>query len=326
MNKQMIYNCMPYGLVKNRIEFKPSFAKEAMEAPQLFNADGDSVKIFYLKDKGCAHTPYTMVSGRFPKQILWDRYNSALPIHFYTQSDVLERTLPCKKKFATLRESEAILPLDYKMALQSPNIMREYTKIFTHSARILEKYDNAIFAPASGVWYATERNGGGMDANNYQKKKRNVSIVASGKSMCEMHKVRLHLAKKYRSHPLVDAYGEACGNYIEKKADALETYRYSIAVENDITPFYFTEKIMDCFAAMTVPIYIGATEIGKYFNLDGIIQVKIAEYDSLDDILGRCCKEDYEARKEAIIDNYNRVQEFLCFEDYVMKYYGQLFE
>ena len=36
---------------------------------------------------------------------------------------------------------------------------------------------------------------------------------------------------------------------------------------------YFTEKLLDCFATGTIPVYLGAPDIDKHFNKDGIINL-----------------------------------------------------
>ena len=55
------------------------------------------------------------------------------------------------------------------------------------------------------------------------------------------------------------------------KIDGLKDYCFSFAVENDIVPGYFTEKILDCFMTGTVPIYIGHEYIKSIFDERGII-------------------------------------------------------
>lgn len=101
---------------------------------------------------------------------------------------------------------------------------------------------------------------------------------------------------------------------------------YHIAIENQISNGYFTEKITNCFLSMTVPIYIGAVDIAKYFNIDGIIYIKEPSFEAIEKALKICRKEDYEARKEAIIDNFHRVQKYLLKEDYMYNEYTELFD
>ena len=47
--------------------------------------------------------------------------------------------------------------------------------------------------------------------------------------------------------------------------------------------FYFTEKLLDCFATGTIPVYLGAPDIGKVFNIDGIITLS-DEFDISDEV------------------------------------------
>jgi hypothetical protein len=123
----------------------------------------------------------------------------------------------------------------------------------------------------------------------------------------------------------VDTFGTFdCGTHI-KIAESLEKYRYSIIIENDMTPYRFTEKILNCFASMTVPIYIGAAKIGDFFNDGGIIQVSLPQIDILDKIISSCNEADYIARLQAIIENYNKVADFLCIEDYIWTHYRSYF-
>ncbi len=325
--KRTLLNIAPYIWVKDKLDDSEFIGSEIGTPPELYNSKGEKMKVFFLRDSGCRHTPYTLSAGRYPSRILWDRYNVGLKTHFYVHEHIFDKTYKCDNKIAVLRESEEILPEYYDMALKRPEVMGEYTKIFTHSDRILSKYENAIFVPACSVWYGTESYGGTMSIRNYEKKTKNISVIASAKEMCELHKVRGDIARRYKDDSRVDTYGAAVGNYIPKKADALEQYRYSIVLENSVTPYYFTEKILDCFASMTVPIYLGATKIDKYFNRDGIIRLdrdELNDLSNLDKIIDRCCKEDYEDRKEAIIDNYNRVQGYLSFEDYVFEKFPEL--
>ena len=104
----------------------------------------------------------------------------------------------------------------------------------------------------------------------------------------------------------------------------LVDYRYNIAVENDITDYYFTEKILNCFASMTIPIYIGARKIGDFFNMNGIIQVEKLDFEHIDNIVKTCCEEDYYERLDAVIDNFQRVQKFLTVEDWIFNNYSNI--
>ena len=77
---------------------------------------------------------------------------------------------------------------------------------------------------------------------------------------------------------------------------------------------YFTEKLLDCFATGTIPVYLGAPDIGKYFNKDGIIDLTDEFYIS---------DELYHSKMEAIKDNLERVKNIEVLEDFIYLNYLQ---
>lgn len=84
---------------------------------------------------------------------------------------------------------------------------------------------------------------------------------------------------------------------------------FHIAIENCRMPDYFTEKVMDCFQSMTVPIYWGCTNIGDYFNTDGMIVVK-----SLRGLIKACnsvTPELYERMRPALLENRERSHQYV---------------
>ena len=83
---------------------------------------------------------------------------------------------------------------------------------------------------------------------------------------------------------------------------------FSIAIENGNYETYFTEKLLDCFATGTIPVYLGAPDIGEYFNKDGIIDLT-DEFDVSEEI--------YYSKMDAIKDNLERAKEMEVLEDYL---------
>jgi hypothetical protein len=295
------------------------------DEPPLYNSHGQKIKTLFLKDDRTKTWPYGFVVNRYPRYIFWDRNNYGLLNHVYSHEKILETVGKPAKKFAFFIEGEAIDPVSYKIFDKYSGLSRDYACIFTHSAKLLNRYSNAFFIPGGGVYYGTKAHGGRINSEQYKFKSKNISIVSSNKTMCDLHRFRRDIARYYKDSSLVDAFGTFdCGTHI-KIADSLEKYRYSIVIENDITPYHFTEKILNCFASMTVPIYIGATKIGDFFNSDGIIQVLSPQTDILDKIIKNCNETDYISRLSAIVENYNKVGDFICIEDYIWARYQEHF-
>ena len=118
------------------------------------------------------------------------------------------------------------------------------------------------------------------------------------------NKLRKALAIECKQKHLLDTFGNFDGGNRVKEYEYLKNYKYSIAIENEIDDYWFTEKILNCFAYMTIPIYVGARKIDTIFNPDGIIQVKPEELKDIEKVLKQCTNENYISRFAAIKENY----------------------
>ena len=63
------------------------------------------------------------------------------------------------------------------------------------------------------------------------------------------------------------------------------------------------------------------TKISDFFNEDGIIFITEKDLDRIEDIIKQCTPQEYERRLPAVLDNYNRVQEYLNMQDYLYEHY-----
>ena len=82
-------------------------------------------------------------------------------------------------------------------------------------------------------------------------------------------------------------------------------------MENHTYPIAYSEKLTDCFATGTIPIYYGSELIGDVFNSDGII---ILNNDFNNEDL---TSELYYSKMNAIKDNYDRAVNMPIAEDYL---------
>jgi len=104
-----------------------------------------------------------------------------------------------------------------------------------------------------------------------------ISCIASNLAMLSGHQLRMNFINTLRKQiPEINFFGKG-SNYIADKMEGLLPYRYSIAIENTSAPYYFTEKISDCFLAYTVPLYFGCKNIAKYFPERSFIPINIEE-------------------------------------------------
>jgi hypothetical protein len=209
-------------------------------------------------------------------------------------------------KYAWLLESKWITPAIDKMK-NNPSFYLEYFDlIFTHDQELISIDPKFKFVPAQGSWI--------KEPPNFDKTKL-VSMITSNKTFCAGHIERLKWLERLRPH--VDLYGRGF-NPLETKEPGLQPYMFSVAIENGSYSTYFTEKILDCFMCGTIPVYIGAPDIGDFFDIDGIIILD--EYFDIRDLTSDL----YLSKKDAIVENYNRSLEMEILEDYIWCNYFQI--
>lgn len=286
--------------------------------PEIYNKHGKSMDVFFIRDFHIAHAPYYSSSDYF----LWDRFNIGLKTHFYTHEAILETMGKPTYRYAALIESPAIVPKDYEIFRKNKGLEHDFDSIFTYDEKILDTVDGAKFLPwCAGLWYGNSLGGGALDEAAYQRKTDNVSIVSSNKCSCDLHILRIEIAHKLQHKGLAKAFGTFNSSKTIKIADSLDKFRYSVVIENRIAPYFFTEKITNCFAAMTVPIYLGATKIHKFFNPDGIIQIGLQDVDNIEKVLAQCSAIDYEQRLAAIKENYKKSLQYANINNYLYENY-----
>lgn len=205
-------------------------------------------------------------------------------------------------------------------------VHRYYDLVLAWDEKVLRECSNSVFLTESACsWlprqsgnlqetYGTMNHGGILHKNpvapsyvgcDVSAKKFEVSFLTSSKRAFPGHLLRQEIYDrlpafvgalptwKHRSPPIVN-----------DKRTVLEPYMFSIVPENSRHHGYYTEKIVDCFVAKTIPVYWGCTDIAKHFNQDGI--VRFENYDDLIAKLGTLTPEFYHSRTAAIEENFNK--------------------
>ena len=277
--------------------------------PRIYNAEGCLLETYFIKNRHSRHAPY----GHEGKYFFWDRYNYGLDTHFYGPESMMGTLGNPKVKYGMLTESRTIVPQDYEVFHKHKGLEKEFRYIFSYDDRILNEVGNARF-------YGREKQFK-WDDDAYLKKSKGVSIVSSAKKVCHLHNVRIELSQYCKRNHLADTFGTFDGGKNCLIDESLTDYRYSIIIENDISDYFFTEKITNCFAAQTIPVYLGARKIDQYFNADGIIAVTEKQLTDIESVLKGCTKEAYEEKLPAVLDNYNRAREYVNMQDYLYEKY-----
>jgi hypothetical protein len=245
-------------------------------------------------------------ANRTPNHIEWVKGDYTAPISIHIDTNIITTPVDkTKKNYAWLSESKTIIPNVYQWVRNNVRYMEDnFELVFTNDKSFLELSEKFKQTICSAVPWVNDR--------QIHKKTKLVSMISSKKVMCDEHKKRVAIVEKLKN--FVDLYGREY-NPIDIKEKGLNDYCFSIVIENLNYSNGYSEKISDCFATGTIPIYWGSPDIGEVFNMDGIII-----YDDNFDI-NSLSFELYESKMSAIIDNFNISVNFPIAEDYIYKTY-----
>jgi len=180
-----------------------------------------------------------------------------------------------KENYGWLAESSAIIPGIIRNVFNNLSVYKSRFKyIFTQDRRLVEldpsfiKFSSPHMVPWIQNW------------SIYNKTKL-ISFIGSNKTMCPGHKLRQKKIKEL--YKKVDHFGRGFGNRelpweieVNSRKESgkilgLKDYMFSIAMENDNYDEVISQKVTDCIATGTIPIYWGSRNITNYFDKRGIV-------------------------------------------------------
>lgn len=280
-------------------------------------------KTFNLIDNNFAHDKYS-VAGVDSKYINWDRdlkdLNNPTFYSHIRMLDIQRGATPKDKSYGFIIESRGIEALGYQLV---EPVIPYFDKVFTHNSDFIKKYENCKWIPGGGIW-VEGREGAPHGEGKMQiyNKNKLCSMVSSDKKMCQLHLVRLQIMGLLENNSKIDKFlgggGPGQGNWLPIFR-TLKDYMFSIVIENFIDDLYFTEKILNCFATGTIPIYVGARDIGTIFDKNGILQ--FSSFEQFHDIIANLSEDQYYSRIEAVKYNFEKCLQFKSIEDYIYEKY-----
>jgi len=216
-------------------------------------------------------------------------------------------TIHASKKIAWLLEPPAICQDIYRYIQENSD---QFDYVLTYNRELVD-YKKILFYPFGGCWVAN---------TGIRLKRQLVSIIASNKTRTQGHQLRHEVIRRY--HPHISSFGQQY-RPIGRKEDALADFMFSIVIENSKLDDYFTEKLIDCFAVGTVPIYWGTNNICQYFDMRGILAFN--SLDELDLIMTKLSPRLYNSLMHHIRNNFRRHFRYRVAEDWIFEQYRYLF-
>lgn len=176
-------------------------------------------------------------------------------------------------------------------------------------------HPRAIFRQAGLVWfYADSDPRGTYDAiKNFipLKKTGEISAVCSVKQQKHtLHRKRYEFVMGLKERiPEMELFGRGI-RFVEDKADALDSFRYHVAIENFYGKHHWSEKLADPFLGACMPVYYGCPNAEDYFPAESFLRIDIADVDAAAEAVRRAIKDRlYEKHLNAILESRRLVVE-----------------
>ena len=229
-----------------------------------------------------------------------------------------------KPKFIWLLESREIIPEQYKFIEDNYDFVASRVDgIFTADQRLT----NEVGPDGKFLYCLSNAAPWVMDRDIYTKSKL-VSMIASNKGYTEGHRRRLRVVQAFvDKFGQDDLYGWGLTHELplKEKSTGLKDYMFSFACENANYPTYFTEKLTDCFACGTIPVYYGTAGVAQYFDPDGIIFLdQNSPWNNIP--WDKLTPEYYESKKDVIQENFEIAISMRVAEDYMYGNYLHVYD
>ncbi len=225
-----------------------------------------------------------------------------------------------KERFPVSEEQLACHPDNTVLITIEPSSVKvygnNYTNQFGHVITSQPYYSlphrSRFYSQPSLYWfYGVGRN----KMKNYNEmvktyrfdKTGDLSVVWSNKKQKHTlhHQRHAFLSFIKKQYPDIEIFGSG-GIKMDDKAEALDKYKYHLAIENHYGLHHWTEKLADSFLGQALPFYYGCPNINDYFPNDSYISIDIFQPEkSLEIIQSAMENNEYEKRLETIIEAKN---------------------
>jgi hypothetical protein len=228
------------------------------------------------------------------------------------------------EKFSVRREQLACPPGNTILVTAEPSSIKCYSEdycaqfgwVLTHHEAWAIRHPNIVYTQTGYPWFYGRSDQGlrsydEVRSNPPRAKSRLISTVCSAKQDPDtLQQARFEFtARLEEALPELVRYGRGV-RPLADKAEVLDDYRYHVAIENDVAPHYFTEKLTDAFLGLSLPFYFGCPNAAQYFPDRSFIPIDIFDFaGSLETIRAALAEHAFEERAEDLEEARRRVLE-----------------
>lgn len=191
---------------------------------------------------------------------------------FEDMSKERPESLKCPRECTILATWEPVSIKDYGKVFT-----RQFGHLLTNRPREAENHPHYHFGQGYFLW-GIIRSYEEACKMKMPPKDKLLSIICSNKQMRHtQHHERFELIKHLAAAiPGAEWYGKGVKPILYKQ-DALDTFKYHVAIENHIAPGHWSEKIIDPILCECLTFYAGDPELGKVLPERSFIPIPIGD-------------------------------------------------
>lgn len=194
--------------------------------------------------------------------------------------------------------------------------LRQFGHVLTGHEPWIITHPGAVFSQPGLRWYYGLTSDSVLTYDEMLRnppvhKTRDLATVCSSKQQRHtLHHARYRFVQDLKARlPDMDIFGHGV-RFIKDKAEALDPYRYHLAIENHVSPHHWTEKLSDAFLGLTLPFYYGCPNAADYFPPESFIPIDINNVEASAETIRQAIRNnEYEKRLPFIREARRRVLE-----------------
>ena len=227
--------------------------------------------------------------------------------------------MPSKGQFSLWEAEELACPREQTIlvTVEPPTIKLYpscYTSQFgyvltTHSKDEL-RHPSHVYGEGCLKWCAGISYEEAFRMPDYPKSKVIATVCSAKQQTHTLHSKRYELTRYLAERmPELDWYGWGVKK-LDKKFEAQNDYRYSIAVENYVAPYHWTDKIADPLLSLCLTFYVGDPRLEEVFPAESFIRIPLDNHEEAYRIIRKAIDDnEYEKRLPAIREARRRLVE-----------------
>jgi hypothetical protein len=213
-----------------------------------------------------------------------------------------ERNTLWEEKLSCPRENTLLITAEPStIKVYGKAFLAQFGHVLTSQEPWAIPHPNPIFAQCGLLWFYGKSHQQ-ASADFPAQKSFSFSTVCSSKQQHHtLHSLRHEFTRRLKNEiPELEVFGHG-HRFIQSKVEALDLFRYHLAIENHHAPHHWTEKLADTFLGGCLPFYFGCPNVFDYFPEESLVPLDIRDFDQSLEIIQKTIQDNaYEKRLPAI--------------------------